>query len=134
MTTTELGLDITTNPVRRENMGTTPKCTTYNSYHLPEAPCFTCFNCNRPVHFAKDYRVVPRNVNPINARNPTARTCYESGSTDHFRIACPRLNQAQRLGETIRIKPWLLMGDRVVETKRTRQEVGHSCWEQRRLA
>nr|GEV55107.1 hypothetical protein [Tanacetum cinerariifolium] len=24
-------------------------------------------------HFAKDYRVVPRNVNPINARNPNAR-------------------------------------------------------------
>ncbi|GJV24713.1 putative reverse transcriptase domain-containing protein [Tanacetum coccineum] len=43
----------TTNPIRRENTGTTPKCTTYNSYHLPEAPCFTCFNCNRPVHFAK---------------------------------------------------------------------------------
>ncbi|GJZ98811.1 putative reverse transcriptase domain-containing protein [Tanacetum coccineum] len=88
----------TTNPIRRENMGTTPKCTTYNSYHPPEAPCCTCFNCNRPVHFAKDCRVIPRNVNPINARNPTARTCYESGSTDHFRTACPRLNQAQRPG------------------------------------
>ncbi|GKC07482.1 putative reverse transcriptase domain-containing protein [Tanacetum coccineum] len=28
-------------------------------------------------HFAKDYRVAPRNVNPVNARNPVARTCYE---------------------------------------------------------
>ncbi|GJV12788.1 reverse transcriptase domain-containing protein [Tanacetum coccineum] len=28
-------------------------------------------------HFAKDCRVVPRNVNPINARNPVARTCYK---------------------------------------------------------
>nr|GEY67558.1 transposon Ty3-I Gag-Pol polyprotein [Tanacetum cinerariifolium] len=36
-------------------------------------------------HFAKDCRVVPRNVNPINARNPTARTCYECGSTNHFK-------------------------------------------------
>ncbi|GKA93763.1 putative reverse transcriptase domain-containing protein [Tanacetum coccineum] len=26
-----------------------------------------------------DCRVVPRNVNPINARNPTARACYECG-------------------------------------------------------
>nr|GEY69423.1 putative reverse transcriptase domain-containing protein [Tanacetum cinerariifolium] len=26
-----------------------------------------------------DYRVVPRNVNPINARHPTARACYECG-------------------------------------------------------
>ncbi|GKF19747.1 putative reverse transcriptase domain-containing protein, partial [Tanacetum coccineum] len=41
-----------------------------------------------------DCRVVPRNVNPINARNPTARACYECGSTDHIKEACPRLNQA----------------------------------------
>ncbi|GJZ12823.1 hypothetical protein Tco_0548053 [Tanacetum coccineum] len=30
----------------------------------------------------KDYRMVPRNVNPINARNPVARTCFECGSID----------------------------------------------------
>ncbi|GKC43537.1 putative reverse transcriptase domain-containing protein [Tanacetum coccineum] len=28
---------------------------------------------------------VPRNVNPINARNPTVRACYEYGSTKHGR-------------------------------------------------
>ncbi|GJX48550.1 putative reverse transcriptase domain-containing protein [Tanacetum coccineum] len=38
------------------------------------------------------------NVNPINARNLTARACYECGSTDHFKATCPRLNQAQRPG------------------------------------
>ncbi|GJW74160.1 putative nucleotidyltransferase, ribonuclease H [Tanacetum coccineum] len=32
---------------------------------------------------AKDCRSVPRNVNPVNARNPTVRACYECGSTDH---------------------------------------------------
>ncbi|GJS30443.1 putative reverse transcriptase domain-containing protein [Tanacetum coccineum] len=36
-------------------------------------------------YFAKDCRVAPRNVNPINARNPVARTCYECGSTDHIK-------------------------------------------------
>ncbi|GKD58585.1 putative reverse transcriptase domain-containing protein, partial [Tanacetum coccineum] len=43
----------TTNLVRRENMG----------------------------HLAKDYRVVPRNVNPVNARNPAAArgACFECG-------------------------------------------------------
>ncbi|GKD41139.1 putative reverse transcriptase domain-containing protein [Tanacetum coccineum] len=45
----------TANPVRRENTG----------------------------HLAKDYRGVPRNMNPVNARNPTVRACYECGSTDH---------------------------------------------------
>ncbi|GKD50981.1 hypothetical protein Tco_1279957, partial [Tanacetum coccineum] len=32
-----------------------------------------------------DCRGVPRNVNPVNARNPTVRACYECGSTDHAR-------------------------------------------------
>ncbi|GKB82869.1 hypothetical protein Tco_0949764, partial [Tanacetum coccineum] len=38
---------------------------------------------------------VPRNVNPVNARNLTVRACYECGSIDHVRSACPRLNRAQ---------------------------------------
>nr|GEV07806.1 retrovirus-related Pol polyprotein from transposon 17.6 [Tanacetum cinerariifolium] len=80
----------TTNPIRRENTGTAPKCTTYNFHHPPKTPCRTCFNCNHPGHFAKNSRVVPRNVKPINAKNPTVRTCYECGSTDHFKAASPR--------------------------------------------
>nr|GEV03444.1 putative reverse transcriptase domain-containing protein [Tanacetum cinerariifolium] len=46
----------------------------------------------------KDFRVAPWNVNPISARNPVARACYECGSTDHFKSACTRLNQAQSPG------------------------------------
>ncbi|GKG47471.1 putative reverse transcriptase domain-containing protein, partial [Tanacetum coccineum] len=62
----------TVNPVGRENTGTWPKCTTcYNSYHAPEGPCRICFNCNRSGHLARDYRGVQRNMNTINARNPT---------------------------------------------------------------
>nr|GEY49883.1 hypothetical protein [Tanacetum cinerariifolium] len=38
---------------------------------------------------------VPRNVNPVNVRNPSVRACYECGSTDHVRPTCPRLNWAQ---------------------------------------
>nr|GEY00147.1 reverse transcriptase domain-containing protein [Tanacetum cinerariifolium] len=57
----------TANPVRREYTGTKPK-------------------------------VVPRMVNPMNARNPIAArgACIECGGIDHFKAACPRLNQAQR--------------------------------------
>ncbi|GJV16458.1 putative reverse transcriptase domain-containing protein [Tanacetum coccineum] len=88
----------TVNPVGRENTGTWPKCTTCNSYHAPGGPCRTCYNCNRPGHLAKDCRSVPRNVNPVNARNPPVRACYECGSTDHVRPACPRWNRVQGPG------------------------------------
>ncbi|GJS37991.1 putative reverse transcriptase domain-containing protein [Tanacetum coccineum] len=80
----------TVNLVRRENTGIWPKCTICNSFHAPDGICRICYNYNRPGHLARDCRSVPRNVNPVNARNPTVRACYECGSTDHVRPACPR--------------------------------------------
>ncbi|GJU91585.1 putative reverse transcriptase domain-containing protein [Tanacetum coccineum] len=46
----------------------------------------------------KDCRGVPRNVNPVSAKNLTVRACYECGSTDHVRG-----NQA-RVGHTCWMK------------------------------
>nr|GEV65437.1 putative reverse transcriptase domain-containing protein [Tanacetum cinerariifolium] len=90
----------TANLVRREYTGMTPKCINCNLHHLPESPCRACFSCNRLRHISKDYRVVPRMVNPVNARNLTVArgACFECGGTDHFKAASPRLNQAQRPG------------------------------------
>ncbi|GJV80085.1 putative reverse transcriptase domain-containing protein, partial [Tanacetum coccineum] len=109
----------TVNPVGRENASTWPKCTTCNSYHAPRGPCRTCFNCNRPSHLAKDCRGVPWNVNPVNARNPTIMACYECGSTDHVRSACPRMNRAQGPEENRPNQVATNNGVRVVETKGT---------------
>nr|GEU58608.1 hypothetical protein [Tanacetum cinerariifolium] len=86
----------TTNPVRGGYMGTAPKCTTFSYHHPPETPCRICFNCNRLGHFAKDCRVMSRNVNPINARNLVARTCFECGSTNHIRAFMMGADEARQ--------------------------------------
>ncbi|GKD10065.1 hypothetical protein Tco_1189750 [Tanacetum coccineum] len=90
----------TTNLVRKEYTGTTPKCTNCNYHHLPEMPCRTCANCNRFGHFAKYYRVGPRMVNLLNARNLIVApgACFECGGTDHYKEACPRLNRSPGQG------------------------------------
>ncbi|GKB59474.1 putative reverse transcriptase domain-containing protein [Tanacetum coccineum] len=59
-------------------------------------------------HFAKDCRVMPRNVNPINARNLIARTCYECGSTDHIKAACPRGEGYGNQGNQARDRAFML--------------------------
>ncbi|GKA02496.1 putative reverse transcriptase domain-containing protein [Tanacetum coccineum] len=85
----------TTNPAGREYTGAIPKCTNCNYHHLPETPYRMCANCNRFGHFSQDFRVRPRMVNPLNARNPIAAhgACFECGSTDHYKATCPRLNR-----------------------------------------
>ncbi|GJR20610.1 putative reverse transcriptase domain-containing protein [Tanacetum coccineum] len=61
---------------------------------------------------------VPRNVNPVNARNPTIRACYEYGSTGHLKPACPRLNRAQGPGGNCPINCCLLIKEgKGMETK-----------------
>ncbi|GJZ43376.1 putative reverse transcriptase domain-containing protein [Tanacetum coccineum] len=99
-TSTRNAFATTTNPVRREYNGTIPKCVSCNLYHPYEIPCRACFNYGRLGHMAKDCKVAPRMVNPVNARNPTVvpGVCYECGGTDYYKSSCPRLNRAQGPG------------------------------------
>nr|GEV26512.1 putative reverse transcriptase domain-containing protein [Tanacetum cinerariifolium] len=53
---------------------------------------------NKRSRIGNDCRGVPRNVNLVDARNPTVRACYECGSTDHGRG-----NQRTRLGVGIHV-------------------------------
>ncbi|GJT38283.1 retrovirus-related pol polyprotein from transposon TNT 1-94 [Tanacetum coccineum] len=79
----------TTNLVRKEYTGNAPKCTNCNYHHQPEVPCRLCINYNRFKHLAKDCRVGPRVMHPLNARNPTATrgACFECGGMDHYKAA-----------------------------------------------
>ncbi|GJX19602.1 putative nucleotidyltransferase, ribonuclease H [Tanacetum coccineum] len=115
-TRTGIAFATTTNPVRREYYGATPKCENCNLHHSPASPYRAYFNSNHFGHFSKDCKMVPRMVNPVNARNPTTAhgACSKCGGTDHFKAACPRLNQAQRPGETVQTKLWLIMGDKLI--------------------
>nr|GEW24857.1 putative reverse transcriptase domain-containing protein [Tanacetum cinerariifolium] len=65
---------------------------TFYFFPLGENDTQMCFN------LVNDCRGVHRNMNPVNAKNPPGRACYECGSTDHVRPACPRLNRAQGPG------------------------------------
>ncbi|GKC43901.1 putative reverse transcriptase domain-containing protein [Tanacetum coccineum] len=89
-----------TNLVRKEYTGTASKCPNCSFQHNPEIPCRKCTNYNYLGHFAKDCRAGPRMVTLVNTRNPTVArgVCFECGGTDHYKAACPRLNQAPRPG------------------------------------
>ncbi|GJQ97385.1 reverse transcriptase domain-containing protein [Tanacetum coccineum] len=118
----------TTNPVRREYASVAPKCIKCSFHHNPEMPCSNFTNCNRLGHFAKDCRAGPRMVILVNARNlTTTRGAYfECGGTDHYKAACPRLNQAPRQGGNRKIKLWLLREVKVMETMEIRHVEEHS--------
>nr|GEY30233.1 reverse transcriptase domain-containing protein [Tanacetum cinerariifolium] len=75
-------------------------------------PCHKCTNCNHLGHFAKDCRVRPRMVTPLNTRNPTIarRAYFECGGTEHYKATCPRLNRAPREGRNCQNQAMAIKG------------------------
>ncbi|GKF88642.1 hypothetical protein Tco_0259519, partial [Tanacetum coccineum] len=58
---------VVTIPPRNDNVSTYSKCVRCYTYHPENEPCKMCFNCQRPCHFARNYRALIRQVEPVNA-------------------------------------------------------------------
>ncbi|KAI3758493.1 hypothetical protein L6452_06057 [Arctium lappa] len=59
--------------------GMVPKCDKCNYYH--QGRCIICHRCSKVGHFAKD------------CKSTQKRVCFECGSMDHLRSACPKYNR-----------------------------------------
>ncbi|GJZ50124.1 reverse transcriptase domain-containing protein [Tanacetum coccineum] len=87
---------VATAPPRNENVGLYPKCAKCSVYHPESGPYRLCFNCQKPGHFARDYRAPIRLVMPVSVvrMGNNQRVCYECGSSKHLRNTCPKLDRA----------------------------------------
>ncbi|GJR94862.1 putative reverse transcriptase domain-containing protein [Tanacetum coccineum] len=87
---------VATVPPRNDNVNTYPKYSKCYTFHLENAPCRLCYNCQKPSHFARQYWAPIRQVAPVNAvkKGQNQRVCYECGSLDHLRYDCPKWKQA----------------------------------------
>nr|GEU74788.1 putative reverse transcriptase domain-containing protein [Tanacetum cinerariifolium] len=56
-----------TDPTRNENVCSYPKCAKCFAYHPESRPCRLCFNCQKPVYFARDCQASVKQVAPISA-------------------------------------------------------------------
>nr|GEW87020.1 hypothetical protein [Tanacetum cinerariifolium] len=76
-------------------------------------------------YFTKDCRVVPRNVNPINARNLTVRAYYECGGTDHVKATCHRLKPKEKVRQLMTAKAKEKKQKEVIVVKEFPEILGH---------
>nr|GEX04274.1 hypothetical protein [Tanacetum cinerariifolium] len=60
---------VATVPTRNGYACSHPKCAKCYAYHPEGVPCLLCFNCQKPDHFARDYRSLVKQVAPIMLNN-----------------------------------------------------------------
>ncbi|KAI3790948.1 hypothetical protein L2E82_04403 [Cichorium intybus] len=78
--------EVTKTRERKQYTGPNPRCERCN-YHHAEA-CWVCSMCGRICHLVKYCK----------QNKEGAKACYECGSTDHLRNACPKLNRGPGTG------------------------------------
>nr|GEV54881.1 hypothetical protein [Tanacetum cinerariifolium] len=70
---------VATVPPRNDNVSTYPKCAKCYTFHLENAPCKLCYNCQKPCHYARQCWAPIRKVAPVNAvrMRQNQRACCE---------------------------------------------------------
>ncbi|GKC55722.1 putative reverse transcriptase domain-containing protein [Tanacetum coccineum] len=113
---------VATVPPRNDNVSTYPKCAKCYTFHLENAPCKLCYNCQKQGHYARQYWAPIRQVAPVNAvrMGQNQRACYECGSLDHLRYDYPKWRQAT--GQTRNMLS--LEGNRKTQNNRNRARGG----------
>ncbi|KAI3494637.1 hypothetical protein L1887_40554 [Cichorium endivia] len=78
--------EVTMTQERKQYMGPHPKCGKCNYHHA--GACWVCSKCGRLGHL----------VGYCRQNKEGAKACYQCGSTDHLRNACPKLNRGPGTG------------------------------------
>ncbi|GJV22618.1 putative reverse transcriptase domain-containing protein [Tanacetum coccineum] len=82
-------------PSREGYTGSQPWCAKCGTHYHEKANYRVCFNCQRPGHFARDFRSRAIPVAPVNVVDVrhNQKACYECGDPNHLRYVCPKLNR-----------------------------------------
>ncbi|GKE60248.1 reverse transcriptase domain-containing protein [Tanacetum coccineum] len=87
---------VATVPLRNDNVSTYPKCAKCYTFHLENAPCKLCYNCQKLGYYAIQCWAPIRKVSHVNAirMGQNQKAYYKCESLDHLRYDCLKWKQA----------------------------------------